>query len=157
MRSTFDFTPYLRSSIGFDRLFDRLESTARAEQGDGYPPFDVEQRDEDSYRISIAVAGFAREEIDVTSKPNLLVVSGSKRESEERHYLHRGIAARAFERHFQLADYVNVTRASLADGMLEIDLKREIPEAVKPRKIEVGGASDTQQRLGGDIDSGNSQ
>ena len=140
MRNAFDFTPYRRSSIGFDRLFDLLESAGRsAEQGDAYPPFDVEQNGDDAYRISLAVAGFSRGEIDITTKPNLLVVSGRKREEGERTFLHRGIATRAFERQFQLADYVEVTGASMADGLLRIDLKREIPEAVKPRKIEIGG------------------
>lgn len=147
MRTTFDFTPYRRSSIGFDRLFDLLENSARAEQGDSYPPFDVEQRSEDSYRISLAVAGFTREEIDITSKPNLLVVTGNKQDDGERRFLYRGIATRAFERHFQLADYVTVINASLIDGLLQIDLRRELPEAVKPRKIEIahGGSSSPRQ------------
>lgn len=145
MRSTLDFTPYRRSSIGFDRLFDQLEKTSRAEQADGYPPYDVEQRGEDAYRISLAVAGFAREEIDITSKPNLLVVTGRRNEDSERSYLHRGIATRAFERQFQLADYVQVTGASLNNGLLEVDLKREVPEAVKPRKIEIGDGPGTQR------------
>ena len=147
MRSTFDFAPYRRSTIGFDRLFDLLENTTRTEQSDGYPPYDVEQRGEDSYRVSIAVAGFSRDEIDITSKPNLLVVSGRKQEDANRHYLHRGIAARAFERQFQLADYVSVANASLINGLLQIDLKREVPEAVKPRKIEIGEAAVEQPRL----------
>jgi molecular chaperone IbpA len=148
MRSTFDFTPYRRSTIGFDRLFDLLEDSARAaDTGDSYPPFDVEQLDEDRYRISIAVAGFSREEIDITSKPNVLVVAGRKREAGERHFIHRGIAARAFERTFQLGDYVLVNSASLRDGLLEIELKRELPEAVKPRRIEIGDGADTQPRL----------
>lgn len=147
MRSTFDFAPYRRSSIGFDRLFDLLENTSRVEQPDGYPPYDVEQCGEDAYRISLAVAGFVRDEIDITSKPNLLVVTGRRSEDGERRYLHRGIAARAFERQFQLADYVQVTGASLNNGLLEIDLKREVPEAVKPRKIEIGNDPGAQQRL----------
>lgn len=138
MRSTFDFSPYRRSSIGFDRLFDMLEKTPRIEQADGYPPYDVEQQGEDAYRISLAVAGFSRDEIDITSKPNLLVVTGRKSEDGQRRYMHRGIAARAFERQFQLADYVQVTGASLNNGLLEIDLKRELPEEVKPRKVEIG-------------------
>lgn len=148
MRTTFDFAPYRRSAIGFDRLFDLLEDSSRAtDSGDSYPPFDVEQLDEDRYRISIAVAGFARDEIDITSKPNLLIVAGRKRETGERHFLHRGIAARAFERTFQLGDYVLVNAASLRDGLLEIELKRELPEAVKPRRIEIGDGADVQQRL----------
>ncbi len=148
MRNAFDFAPYRRSSIGFDRLFDMMEGTAQvADQGDGYPPYDVEHIDDDRYRISIAVAGFTRDEIDMTSKPNLLIVAGRKRETGERRYIHRGIAARAFERQFQLGDYVLVTSAALADGLLEIELKRELPEAVKPRKIEIEGAAPVQTRI----------
>lgn len=148
MRTAFDFTPYRRSTIGFDRLFDLLEDSARtADASDSYPPFDVEQIDEDRYRISVAVAGFARDEIEITSKPNLLVIAGRKRETGERNFIHRGIAARAFERTFQLGDYVLVTAASLRDGLLEVELKRELPEAVKPRRIEIGDGADTQPRL----------
>ena len=153
MRTAFDFTPYRRSSIGFDRVFDLLENTARADQAEGYPPYNVEQRDEDSYQISIAVAGFSRDEIEITSKPNLLVVSGQKKDEDGgRRYLHRGISARRFERQFQLADYVTVTGASLRDGLLAIDLKRELPEAVKPRKIEIGDGAIGTPRLVGDTD-----
>lgn len=147
MRNTFDFAPYRRSSIGFDRLFDLLENATRTEQPDGYPPFDLEHQGEDGYRISLAVAGFARDEIEITSKPNLLIVTGRKNEDGEREYLHRGIAARPFERQFQLADYVQVTGAALNNGLLEIDLKRELPEEVKPRKIEISNVSGTQRRL----------
>ena len=149
MRTAIDFSPYRRSSIGFDRLFDLLENTAKVEQLDGYPPYDVEQRGEDAYRISLAVAGFARDEIDITTKPNLLVVSGRKNEeSEQNRYLHRGIAARAFERQFQLADYVQVSGASLDNGLLAVDLRREVPDSVKPRKIEIGAdTAHDQQRL----------
>lgn len=149
MRNTVDFAPYRRSSIGFDRLFDLLENTARVEQADGYPPYDVEQRSEDAYRITLAVAGFARDEIDLTTKPNLLVVTGRKKENSDQHrFLHRGIAAQAFERQFHLADYVQVTGASLANGLLAIDLRREVPDSVKPRKIEIGAdTGQDQQRL----------
>jgi len=153
MRNEFDFTPYRRSSIGFDRLFDMLETASRAEQGDGYPPFDVEQRGQDTYRISLAVAGFTRDEIDITSKPNLLVVSGRKEDNGERKYLHRSIAARGFERQFQLADYVTVTGASLEQGLLQIDLKREVPEAVKPRKIEIGNTGNSQPQITNDSEN----
>jgi molecular chaperone IbpA len=146
MRNTIDFAPYRRSSIGFDRLFDLMENSARVDQADGYPPFDIEQREEDSYRITLAVAGFNRGEIDITTKPNLLVVSGSKsQEREQRRFLHRGIAARAFERQFQLADYVQVSGASLENGLLAIDLRREVPDSVKPRKIEICGDKAEQQ------------
>lgn len=153
MRTAFDFTPYRRSSIGFDRVFDLLENTARADQAEGYPPYNVEQRDEDSYQISIAVAGFTRDEIEITSKPNALIVSGQKKdETGSRLYLHRGISARKFERQFHLADYVSVTDASLRDGLLAIDLKRELPEAVKPRKIEIGDSAATKPQLANDTD-----
>jgi molecular chaperone IbpA len=141
MRTTLDFSPYRRSSIGFDRLFDLLENASRAEQGDSYPPFDVEQRGDDAYRITLAVAGFTSDEIDITSKPNSLVITGRKAEETGATYLHRGIASRAFERQFQLADHVFVTGAELTDGLLRVDLKRELPEAVKPRKIAIGNGS----------------
>lgn len=138
----FDFTPYRRSTVGFDRLFDLLESSARAPQGDNYPPFNLERIDDDNYRITIAVAGFKAEEIDITGLPNQLIVAGAKEASEQegREFLHMGIAARNFERRFQLADYIRVVDANLADGLLVIDLKREIPEALKPRKIAVNAS-----------------
>ena len=143
MRNQFDLTPFRRSTVGFDRLFDFLENAARAEQGDNYPPFDIEKLGEDSYRITLAVAGFKPGEIDVTARQNLLVVTGRKGETrKEGNFLHMGIATRAFERRFELADFVRVERADLADGLLSIELVREIPEAMKPRKIEInsGGA-----------------
>lgn len=135
----FDFTPYRRSTVGFDRLFDLLENSARAPQGDNYPPFNLERVADDHHRITIAVAGFRSDEIEITGQPNQLVVTGSKDtgDSEAREYLHMGIAARNFERRFQLADYIRVDGANLADGLLVIDLRREIPEAMKPRKIAV--------------------
>lgn len=147
MRSSFDFAPYRRSSIGFDHLFDLLENTTRLDHADGYPPYDLEQSGEDTFRISLAVAGFARDEIEITSKPNLLIVSGRKNSDDGRSYLHRGIAARAFERQFQLADYVQVTGASLNNGLLKIDLNRELPEEVKPRKIEIGSEVAVPQQI----------
>lgn len=140
MRTTFDFTPYRRSAIGFDRLFDVLETAARQGTADNYPPFDIERSGDDSYRITIAVAGFAPQEIDMTAQQNLLVVAGRKGESDDgRNFIHRGIAARSFERKFELADYVQVSGASLDNGLLTIDLVREVPEAMKPRKIAIGG------------------
>lgn len=144
MRSSFDFSPYRRSTVGFDRLFDFLESAARSEPGDNYPPFDVEKLSDDSYRITLAVAGFKSNEIDITARQNLLTITGRKAESRARdgNYLHVGIASRAFERQFELADFVRVEEAKLEDGLLTIDLVREIPETMKPRKIEInsGGA-----------------
>lgn len=142
MRTNFDFTPYRRSTVGFDRLFDLLEASARNGASDNYPPFDIERTAEDAYRITIAVAGFKQGEIELTAQPNLLVVTGKKAEAEgsdeARQFVHRGIATRAFERRFELADYVIVTGADLDAGLLTIELKREIPEAVKPRKIAIG-------------------
>jgi molecular chaperone IbpA len=140
MRTAFDFTPYRRSAIGFDRLFDVLETAARNGAADNYPPFDIERSGEDSYRITLAVAGFKPDEIDMTAQQNLLVVTGKKGEADEgRTFVHRGIAARSFERKFELADYVQVRGASLDNGLLTIDLVREVPEAMKPRKVAIGG------------------
>ena len=137
----FDFTPYRRSTVGFDRLFDMLESGNSAQMGDNYPPFDLERVSDDEYRITLAVAGFRPDEIDITAQQNLLIVSGRKREDDERQYIHRGIATRAFERRFGLADYVQVRSADLSDGILSVALVREIPEEMKPRKVSISGAS----------------
>ena len=143
MRSNFDFSPYRRSTVGFDRLFDFLENATRNEQGDNYPPFDIEKVSDDCYRITLAVAGFRSNEIDITARQNLLVITGRKADNRAKdgNYLHVGIATRAFERRFELADFVRVEGADLQDGLLSIELVREIPEAMKPRKIEIGGAS----------------
>ena len=139
-----DFTPYRRSTVGFDRLFDLLESQARNSGGDNYPPFNIERRDEDSYRITLAVAGFKPADLDITAQQNLLVIQGKKKdETAEGEMLHVGIANRGFERRFELADFVRVENADLADGLLVIDLVREVPEAMKPKKIVLGG----QQKL----------
>ena len=134
-----DFSPYRRSTVGFDRLFDFLENASRAEQ-DNYPPFDIEKLSDDAYRITLAVAGFRREDLDITAQQNMLVISGRRAESRNRdgNFLHVGIATRAFERRFELADFVRVTGAELRDGLLAIDLVREIPEAMKPRRIDIG-------------------
>lgn len=139
MRSSFDFSPYRRSTVGFDRLFDFLENNGRAEQVDNYPPYDIEKLSDDSYRITLAVAGFSSNDIDITARQNMLVVTGRKSEnrSKDGNYLHMGIATRAFERRFELADFVRVERADMKDGLLSIDLIREIPEAMKPRKIDI--------------------
>jgi molecular chaperone IbpA len=147
MRNMLDFSPYRRSLIGFDHLFDLMESAVRMDGADRYPPYDVEQRSEDGYRIRLAVAGFTPGEIDVSTREGVLTVSGRKEEKAgDSKYLYRGISADSFERCFQLADYVEVTGATLADGVLEIDLKREVPEAVKPKKITIGQPS-PQKRL----------
>ncbi len=136
----FDFTPYRRSTVGFDRLFDLLESQARQSSGDNYPPFNIERKGSDSYRITLAVAGFKPEELDITAQQNLLVIQGRKQEDEtaKGDFLHVGIATRGFERRFELADFVRVEKADLADGLLTIDLVREVPEAMKPKKISLG-------------------
>ncbi len=135
-----DFTPYRRSMVGFDRLFDMLENQARASSGDNYPPFNIERRGGDAYRITLAVAGFKPQDLDITAQQNLLVVQGTKSdETREGEFLHVGIAQRGFERRFELADYVRVESANLEDGLLVIDLAREIPEAMKPKKIAISG------------------
>ena len=141
--SRFDFTPYRRSTVGFDRLFDLLEGQARLNAGDNYPPFNISRRGEDNYRITLAIAGFRPQDIDITAQQNLLVVQGKKRDDAEDglELIHVGIANRGFERRFELADFVRVEQADLADGMLIIDLVREVPDAMKPRKIVVGGAA----------------
>ena len=140
----YDFTPYRRSTVGFDRLFDFLENANRAEQ-DNYPPYDIERLSDDSYRITLAVAGFKRDEIDVVAHQNVLTITGRRSEDRNKdgNFLHMGIANRAFERRFELADFVQVTGADLADGLLRIQLQREIPEAMKPRKVEIGGDQPT--------------
>lgn len=134
----FDFTPYRRTTVGFDRLFDLLERQARANAGDNYPPFNIERSGEDAYRITLAVAGFKAEDLDITAQQNLLVIKGQKPEPQDREYLHVGIANRGFERRFELADFVRVEKADLADGLLTIDLVREVPEAMKPKKVLIG-------------------
>jgi molecular chaperone IbpA len=135
----FDFAPYRRSMVGFDRLFDLLEKQAQAGE-DKYPPFNIERRGDDAYRITLAVAGFKPGEIDITAQQNLLIVQGRKGEDgPSGQFIHVGIAQRAFERRFELADYVRVERADLEDGLLQIDLVREVPEAMKPKKIAIGG------------------
>jgi molecular chaperone IbpA len=137
---TIDFSPLYRSVVGFDRLADLLE-TATADAATGYPPYNIERTDENAYRVDIAVAGFRPEELAIEVKENLLTVTGQQAANDDqRRFLHRGLAERNFERRFQLADYVVVTDANLADGLLSISLKRELPEALKPRRIEIGTA-----------------
>ena len=135
-----DMNQYRRSTVGFDRLFDLMERQARNAAGDNYPPFNIERRDEDEYRITLAVAGFRPADLDITAQQNLLVVQGRKRdEANDGEMLHVGIANRGFERRFKLADYVRVANADLSDGLLVIDLVREVPDAMKPKKIAIGG------------------
>jgi molecular chaperone IbpA len=135
-----DFSPYRRSMVGFDRLFDMLENQNRGGSSDNYPPFNIEKRGNDAYRITLAVAGFKPQDLDITAQQNLLVVQGRKGdEPTDGQLLHVGIAQRGFERRFELADYVRVESADLADGLLTIDLVREVPDAVKPKKIAISG------------------
>ncbi len=136
----FDFTPYRRNMVGFDRLFDMLEGNARPNSGDNYPPFNIERRGQDAYRITLAIAGFKPADLDIVAQQNLLVIKGAKKEEgSDGEFLHVGIANRGFERRFELADFVRVENADLADGLLVIDLVREVPEAMKPKKIAIGG------------------
>ncbi|MFQ2540725.1 Hsp20 family protein [Aeromonas caviae] len=137
MRSI-DFSPLYRSAIGFDRLATLIESAA-SNGNAGYPPYNIEQLGDSDYRISMAVAGFTQEELELSFQENLLTVKGSKQADTDRNYLYQGIAERGFERRFQLADYVRVKGADLKNGLLHIDLVREVPEAMKPRKIEING------------------
>ena len=135
-----DLTPFRRSTVGFDRVFDLMERQARNAGGDNYPPFNIERRGDDDYRITLAVAGFRSGDLDIVAQQNLLTVTGRRREEQsEGDMLHVGIANRGFERRFELADYVRVENADLADGLLVIDLVREVPEAMKPKKIAIGG------------------
>ena len=147
MRTAFDFAPYRRSTIGFDRFFDLLENSGLGQGSEAYPPFDLIQVDNNHYRINLAVAGFTRYEIDITAQQNQLIVSGKKSEDDKIDYIHRGIANRQFERRFGLADFIKVTDAAFKDGLLSIDLVREIPEAMRPRKISIGGDQLQQESI----------
>lgn len=137
MRTNLDFSPLFRSSIGFDRMLDALQAANRIETIDNWPPYDILKTGEDDYRIAMAVAGFSQDELTMTQEQNLLIISGQKANAEDVQYLHRGIAGRSFQRRFELADHVKVVGADLVNGLLTIDLKREIPEAMKPRRIEI--------------------
>ena len=135
----FDLSPLYRSTVGFDRLASILDQVAADGGNVAYPPYNIEKTGENAYRITIAVAGFSDEELTIESREGQLVVAGKKSESEDRSYLHRGIANRAFERRFQLADHVRAVEARTENGLLHVDLVREVPEALKPRKIAIGG------------------
>ncbi|AND90416.1 small heat shock protein HspD [Bradyrhizobium diazoefficiens] len=146
MRS-YDFSPLWRSTIGFDRLFDLAESAQRATE-DNYPPYNIERLGDDRYQISLAVAGFSPDEISVTAEQNVVTIEGNKTDKTEREFMYRGISTRAFKRQFNLADYVQVKNASFDNGLLKIELVREIPEAMKPRRIAINGAtSDNLHKL----------
>ena len=146
MRTSFDFSPLYRSSIGFDRVFDLLENASRVQTIDNWPPYDIAKTGDDTYRISMAVAGFGQEELNISAQPNLLIVTGERSAEASGEFLHRGIANRTFTRRFELADHVKVKGASLVNGLLNIDLEREIPEAMKPRRIAIAASPDAETR-----------
>ncbi len=141
---TFDFEPLWRSTIGFDHLADLVDSSLRQATDDNYPPYNIERSSEDHYRITLALAGFAPDDVSVTAEQTTLTIEGKKTSKDEREFLYRGIAARPFRRVFNLADYVQVRQASFKDGLLTIDLAREIPEAMKPRRIAINGGMPPQ-------------
>jgi molecular chaperone IbpA len=141
-----DLAPLWRSTVGFDRLFDLLNDSLRWTGEGNYPPYNIERTGEDRYQISLAIAGFVPEDITIMAEQNVLTVEGRRAEKGEHHYLYQGIAARPFRRVFNLAEYVQVTGASFENGLLKVDLMREVPEAMKPRRIAInGGANDNQQ------------
>ncbi|MAU19262.1 MAG: molecular chaperone Hsp20 [Martelella sp.] len=137
MRTNLDFSPLFRSSIGFDRMLNALEAASRVESIDNWPPYDIIKTGEDDYRIAMAVAGFTQDELTITQEQNMLFVAGQKANDDDQQYLHRGIAGRSFQRRFELADHVKVVGAGLVNGLLTVDLKREIPEEMKPRQIAI--------------------
>ena len=141
----FDFSPLYSATVGFDQIADMFDRVLTSDtQTSSYPPYNIEKIDEDAYRISLAVAGFSEADLNVEVRENSLIISASKSEEEKKSYLHRGIATRSFDRRFQLADHVHVTGANQSNGMLHIELKRDVPEALKPRKIHISGSSSNQ-------------
>jgi molecular chaperone IbpA len=145
---TYDFAPLWRSSIGFDRLFDLINDTQRLDAQETYPPYDIVRTGEDSYRISLALAGFAPDEIEITAQQNKLTIIGRKAEAEakaDQAFLYQGISARPFERQFNLEDHVEVEHASFENGLLQVELVRKIPEAMKPRRIEIGAGKQARK------------
>lgn len=147
MATSYDYAPLFRSSVGFDRVFNLLENAQRARSISDWPPYDIVKTGDDSYRISIAVAGFTQDDIDITFQSNLLTVTGKKQEASAEGYLYRGIAGRPFEHRFELADHVRVNGADLQNGLLSIDLVREIPEALKPRRIDIQASPALTQKV----------
>ena len=141
MRTTYDFTPFWRSTIGFDRLLDLVDAAQQSGADDNYPPCNIERVGEDRYQISLALAGFSPDEIAITAEQNVLTVEGRKTEKQQRDFLHHGISFRPFKRQFNLADHVQVKGASFDNGLLQIELLRELPEAMKPRRISIAGSS----------------
>jgi molecular chaperone IbpA len=143
--STFDPTPLWRSTVGFDRLFDLIDESMRLTGEDNYPPYNIERTGEDRYQIALALAGFTPADVAITAEQNVLTVEGRKTDKDDRQYLYQGISARPFRRTFKLADFVQVKGASFEGGLLKIDLMREVPEAMKPRRIAIGGGTGTRQ------------
>ena len=146
MRTTYDFAPLWRSTIGFDRLIDLVDAAQHAGTEDNYPPCNVERLGEDRYQISLAVAGFSPDEIAITAEQSVLTVEGRKAERQQREFLYQGISSRPFKRQFNLADYVQVKGAAFDNGLLQIELVREVPEAMKPRRISIAGSSGSNVR-----------
>jgi molecular chaperone IbpA len=142
---TFDPTPLWRSTVGFDRLFNLLDESLRLTGEDNYPPYNIERTGEDHYQIALALAGFTPDEVTITAEQNVLTVEGRKAEKGDHQYLYQGISSRPFRRVFNLADYVQVKGASFEGGMLKIDLVREIPEAMKPRRIAISAGNENQK------------
>lgn len=143
-----DFGPFFRSTIGFDRMFDQLENLPSRDSDDNYPPYNIEKTGEDTYRIVMAVAGFSPEELSVTTRENQLLIVGRRADGPDAQYLHHGIGARAFQRQFSLADYVQVEGAQIDKGLLVVELKRDVPEALKPRTITIASGSAKQGAIG---------
>jgi molecular chaperone IbpA len=141
MRTTYDFAPLWRSTIGFDRLFDLVDAAQQGGPEENYPPCNVERLSEDQYRISLAVAGFSPDEITITAEQSVVTVEGRKADRQPREFLYQGISSRPFKRQFNLADYVQVKGAAIENGLLQIELVREVPEAMKPRRIAIEGGS----------------
>ena len=144
MSTMFDLAPLWRSGIGFDHMLDMLGQAAKSQNPTKYPPYDIERTGDDAYRLTLALAGWSPNEVTVTSEPNLLVISGGKAEPEGKEYLYRGIPTVAFEQRFSLADYVQVRNARMADGLLVVELVRELPEALKPRRIQIANSNEPQ-------------
>jgi molecular chaperone IbpA len=152
MAMNLNLDPFWRSSIGFDRVLDLMDNSLRYQPEDNYPPYNIVRTGENAYRISLAVAGFKPEQIGVTVHQNTLIVTGQESQKGEQEFLHRGIAARNFERRFSLADFVEVKAASFEDGLLQVDLAREVPEAMKPRRVEIRTSQNAQGNKGKTID-----
>lgn len=144
MRNSLNFSPLFRSTIGFDRVFDLLENASRGQTFDNWPTYDIARTGDDTYRITMALAGFSAEDLSINQRPNLLVVSGKQAQQEAPEYLHQGISGGSFERQFELADHVEVADATLRNGLLTISLVREIPEEMKPRQIQIKLGDGTQ-------------